>query len=436
MGETYTRREFLKLSADTLQGLAVVDVARKLRLVTGKAEAAREPAEKKGKKDALGEFLGQRVPRAFQVDCLPGMNVLVASGVTSWDSLVSGDKDLLEKIRRMNGVWKSNPKDLIEKGRVLLVPAETGRYTNRQMLASGQYDRLEVRVVGDSSVEEGRRFSPTEIERLNRALVDWVMPYLDKFAPKKATTGMVLIGRAPDNLATNYAREAEHVAVARLDYFTAGRNAFSYYRDEKNEMTSTDTVGSRIYSRRIYLLKEPSSNLREKIMAGNFLTSSEWAGYYLNNMWGMAHELLHLIVTPEYNFPPFDNHSFVRSLSLACVLEFHRGKKKEWDRGPISDGLWLMPEFQVLKVYPDFYKDLFARFREGKAIETISFNESEIFETSEDLFIKKGLGGFREKWDEWKIEYEKITKGMSQKGKELNIDFDRLAKTLDKDREL
>ena len=434
MGKEYTRREFLDLTGKTIKGLAAIEAARRLGM--GTAEAASPEAENKGGKDALGEFLGQRVPRAFQVDCLPGMNVLVANGLISWNSLVSDDKDLLDKIRRMNGVWKGSPKDLIEKDMVLLVPAETGRYTNRQMIATGRYDRLEARVVEDSLVAEGRRFLPTEVERLNRMLVDWVMPYLDKFAPKKATTGTVLIGRAPDDLATNYAREAEHVAVARLDYFAAGRNAFSYYRDEENQMTSTDTVSNRIYSRRIYLLKEPSSSLREKIMTGNFLTSSEWAGYYLNNMWGMAHELLHLIVIPEYNFLPFDNHSFVRSLSLACVLEFRRGKKKEWDRGPISDGLWLMPEFQILKIYPDFYKDLFGKLREGKPIETIKFDEKEVFEMSEDLFAKRGLGSFREMWGGWKMEYEKITKGISQEGKELNIDFDILAKTLDKDREL
>ena len=95
-----------------------------------------------------------------------------------------------------------------------------------------------------------------------------------------------------------------------------------------------------------------------------------------------------------------------------------------------------MPEFQILKIYPDFYKDLFGKLREGKPIETIKFDEKEVFEMSEDLFAKRGLGSFREMWGGWKMEYEKITKGISQEGKELNIDFDILAKTLDKDREL
>ena len=413
MSVELTRRQFLKLAGIAAGGLVAKEVAEKFGMGTSRGagesttsvvENGRKDEKKeatgKQEMDSLGEFLEQRVPRGFQVDCLPGMGVFV------------------------------------EKGAVLLLPMETGRLSSREELATNLYRRLEARVVADSLVAEERQFLPIELERLNKILSDWVMPYLNKFAPEKATTGIVLISRAPDDLAASYAKEAEHLRVVRLDYFTVGNNAFSYYRDKNGKMILTNTSDGKMYGRRIYLLKEPSSSLREKMTTGNFLTSPEWTGYYFNNMWGMAHEILHLIVTSEYDFPPFDNHAFVRSLSLACVLEFRRGKKKEWDKGPIADALWLMPELQALKIYPDFYKDLFAKLREGKPIETINFDEEDVYQKSEDLFAGKGLGSFKKRWEEWKKGYGKTTTGTLQEDKWFDINFEKLALTSDEDNEL
>ena len=214
------------------------------------------------KTDTLDEFLSKRVPRAFQADCLPGMSIFIAGDFISWESLASGNENQLEKVEQINGMKISKPGNFIEKGRVLLVPAGIGRYSDRETIASNLYNRLETKVVADPLVEEERQFLPRELERFNGMLSDWVMPYLDKFAPEKATMGMVLITRVPDSLSASYAKETEHVGVARLDYFAAGGNAFSHYRDKDGKMVLTNTVDGKIYGRRIYLLKEPPLNLR------------------------------------------------------------------------------------------------------------------------------------------------------------------------------
>src|SRR3989344_405770 len=109
MSAELSRREFLKLAGGVVVGLAADKVARGWGMGTSRGagesttsvvENGRKDEEKeatgKQEMDPLGEFLEQRVPRAFQVDCLPGMSVFV------------------------------------EKGAVLLLPVETGRLSSRE----------------------------------------------------------------------------------------------------------------------------------------------------------------------------------------------------------------------------------------------------------------------------------------------------------------
>lgn len=409
MSTSLTRRDFLKLSGAAMGvgGLALLE--QRGYSPSGAVDGLLQGTTER----SVANLISRNVERGFQADSLPGEEILVADYFTPWDKVLPQNQELRAQFRATNYIPTNiDENGLVTVGSVLLVPEETGIRSSKETLARQLYRQLLPRLVMTPGVSPDRQFLPREFERLNDALHRIVVPYLAQFAPKTATTGLVLLGRAPDELAAGYAEDPSHSAVSRLDRFSAGSNAFTYFRDKSGNMGLTSGLDGTVLSRRIYLLREPSENLKAKIStSGGFLMDPEWGGYYFGTVCNMIHEAGHSIIPNEYGFSPFDTHNVIRALSFAGVLDYLCSGKGKWNQGTLPKEVWNMPELEVLKVYPTFYKDLFDRLRKGRRIGTTAFDNGEVMASSQALFTAKILGNFADQWNRWQENYDEVTHG-------------------------
>lgn len=405
MSTLLTRRAFLKLSGAAIGGLELLEQSgySPLDAVDGLLQGTVERS--------VADLISRNVERGFQADCLPGEKILVADYFTPWTSVLPQKPELQAQFITTNNISiNTDEQGLVPVGSVLMVPEEMGIRSSKETLAYGLYRKLSPRLVMTPGVSPDRQFLPRELGILNSALQKIAMPYLERNAPKTATTGLVLLGRAPDDLAENYAKDLSHSAVSRLDRFSAGSNAFSYVREKSGQMISENWLDGTIRSRRIYLLREPSDDLKAKISSGSFLMDPKWGGYFFSTVAAMAHEVGHSIFPPEYRLPPFDTHNVVRALSIGCVLDYLHSGKGSWKQGSLVNTVWSMPELKVLG-YPTFYRDLLVLLRKGKMIGTTAFDEGEVMAASQTLFTEKSLGSFPDQWKRWQENYNRATHG-------------------------
>lgn len=389
MTEPLTRRDFLRLSGGSVGSVLVPPIDRLIY-----------PDERE-----IIALLNKLVPRALQIDCLPNEKIVTFEDRSATWSSLEPDEKRLRAIWKMNKVELADKKSIINPGTTLILPESVNWSLGSDLARVKNFSKgLSVRLVMTPDTSSKRQFLPREFDRIDEMVGRVIIPFLQKTTPFPAVVGNILIGRAPDVLADIYDEDQSHVAVLKFDKVKSGGGATSYIRNSKEVFSRGNENQDIIQSRRIYLLRRLSDALKLKIETGDFLMSSEWSQYYFSTMWDITHELLHAITTSDYRFPPFDNHSFVRALSLSCVLEYE-SRGKGWRKGKLPDELWLMPELEVVKLYPEFYQDLFNELRRTNFIWTRDFSEDIVRAVSESLFQKRGLGSFAKLWEFWSARY-------------------------------